>query len=204
MASAAILLGALVMAVQQDTDFFITPDQRGQQLVDKHQYAEAAQTFADSCRQAVAAYRAADFRRAESIFGGLPGAEAAFNQANALVMLGKYEDAIAQYDRALELRPAWPAAEANREIAAARAARLDFEGGDMTGGQLGADDIVFDPATPSSGGTETETVVGQELSDEELRGMWLRQVQTTPSDFLRAKFAYQRAVQDKDGDASDG
>jgi Ca-activated chloride channel homolog len=29
------------------------------------------------------------------------------------------------------------------------------------------------------------------MSDAELRATWLRQVQTTPGDFLRAKFAYQ-------------
>jgi Ca-activated chloride channel family protein len=31
------------------------------------------------------------------------------------------------------------------------------------------------------------------MSDEEMRATWLRRVQTTPGDFLRAKFAYQTA-----------
>ena len=35
---------------------------------------------------------------------------------------------------------------------------------------------------------------GEKLSDEELREVWLRQVQTKPADFLRAKFAYQHAM----------
>jgi Ca-activated chloride channel family protein len=34
---------------------------------------------------------------------------------------------------------------------------------------------------------------GEALSDEDLRATWLRRVQTTPGDFLRAKFAYQAA-----------
>jgi Ca-activated chloride channel family protein len=36
---------------------------------------------------------------------------------------------------------------------------------------------------------------GDPLSDEELRGLWLRRVQTKPADFLRAKFAYQVQAQ---------
>ena len=34
---------------------------------------------------------------------------------------------------------------------------------------------------------------GEKMSDAELRALWLRRVQTTPGDFLRAKFAYQAA-----------
>jgi Ca-activated chloride channel family protein len=40
-------------------------------------------------------------------------------------------------------------------------------------------------------------LAGGEVSDEELRATWLRRVQTTPGDFLRAKFAYQAAHADK-------
>ncbi len=82
----------------------------------------------------------------------------------------------------------------NREIAVMRAASLVHEGGDMTGGMLGADEIVFsDKKSPPSDQTE-ETDGGDPLSDEELRLIWLRQVQTKPADFLRAKFAYQQAT----------
>ena len=34
------------------------------------------------------------------------------------------------------------------------------------------------------------------LSDEELRALWLRRVQTKPADFLRAKFAFQAQSQE--------
>ena len=51
------------------------------------------------------------------------------------------------------------------------------------------------PADRSGG---EETVEGAvKLSDAELRAMWLRRVQTRPADFLRAKFAYQHATQEK-------
>ena len=80
---------------------------------------------------------------------------------------------------------------------------FEFEGGDMTGGELGADEIVFD-LNPSKPGAGEEVVEGgEELSDQELRAMWLRQVQTTPGDFLKAKFAYQQAMRQADAGGED-
>jgi len=43
-----------------------------------------------------------------------------------------------------------------------------------------------------------EATGGEVPSDDELRALWLRNVQTEPADFLRVKFAYQRAVQATD------
>ncbi len=204
MASIVILLVAIVLAIQTDADFFVTADQRGQRLLDQGEYSKAAETFADPYRQAEAYYRFGDFEKAASIYGGVPGAEAAYNQANALMMMGKYEDAIADYETSLKSRPNWEAAKFNREIAKGRAERLRFEGGDMTGGMLGADEIVFDQGRSAPDTDQTETVEGSvELSDEEMRMMWLRQVQTTPGDFLKAKFAYQLAAERENASPSD-
>ena len=94
--------------------------------------------------QGAAWLEAGEFKKAASLFAGLPRAEDAYNHGNSLVMLGKYEEAAARYERALELRPGWVEAEQNRAIALGRAERMRSEGGDMTGGMLGADEIVFD------------------------------------------------------------
>ena len=91
----------------------------------------------DPDRRAAALFRAGEFKAAAGIYAGMATAQAAFNHGNALVMLGQYEQAVEQYDRALSLRPDWDAAAANRSIAAERAKRLKQEGGDMTGGMLG-------------------------------------------------------------------
>lgn len=191
--SGLILIAGIFVFAQHPADFFVTADRRGQLMMDDGDYSEAAKTFADPFRQAVAYYRDGDFEQAASWFGGIATADAYFNHANALMMLGKYEDAIAQYDLALQLRPDWQSATENRDIAIGRAKRLDFEGGDMTGGELGADGITFDKGQSSGEQSETTESAGGP-SDQELRAMWLRQVQTTPSDFLKAKFAYQNAV----------
>jgi len=63
----------------------------------------------------------------------------------------------------------------------------------MTGGMLGADEIIFTKGKASS--EQSEDVVENTAQNEaEMRAIWLRQVQTRPADFLKAKFAYQLAI----------
>ncbi|MEN8174681.1 MAG: tetratricopeptide repeat protein [Pseudomonadota bacterium] len=173
-----------------------TPDQQGYRLFEQAKYDQAAARFTDPLWQGISLFRQGEFDKAASLFAGYDTAEATFNQGNALVMQGKYEAATDRYARALQLKPGFEDARVNREIALARAAALKKEGGDMTGGKLGADEIVFDKgkAPPSAG--EEQVQGDQEATDAERRSIWLRQVQTKPADFLRAKFAYQYATRD--------
>lgn len=186
-----VMVAALVTCVLRDDCTLLTPDQAAYRLFTDEDYETAAETFADPMWRGVSVFRQGEFKQAVGIFAGFDTPEAAFNQGNALVMQGKYDEAVVRYERALELRSGWEPAQVNRDIAAARAAMLVQKGGEGTGGMLGADEIVFSDAKspPSSG--EEQTDGGQPMSDEELRLIWLRQVQTKPADFLRAKFAYQ-------------
>ena len=61
------------------------------------------------------AYREGDFAQALQAWHGLPGADAAYNRGNALAKQGRFADAIAAYDRALQLQPGMADAIANRE-----------------------------------------------------------------------------------------
>ena len=70
-------------------------------------------------QQGVAAYRAGDYKTAMSRWAGLPGADAAYNRGNALARQGRYDEAIAEYDRALRLQPGMADAAQNRRVAAA-------------------------------------------------------------------------------------
>jgi Ca-activated chloride channel family protein len=124
---------------------------------------------------------------------GMDTAEAAFNHGNALVMQGRYDAAADRYDRALELKPGWEDAVHNRDLALSRAQMLQKQGGEMTGGRLGADEIVFSEGETPPSAQEEQIQDQQQMGDEEIRAMWLRNVQTKPADFLRAKFAYQYA-----------
>jgi len=178
-------------------DQWATPDQRGRRLFEDQKYEEAADAFLDPLWRGAALMRAGNFKEAAQVFGGIDTAEAAYDQGNALVMLGKYEDAVRRYDRALALRPGWPDATANRTLARLRAERMKAPGGDAGDQREGADEIVYDKEKKKAGGQDTETA-GAPMNDEQIRSLWLKQVQTRPADFLRARFAYQLQTADKE------
>lgn len=183
--------GALVLASVWNPNLWSSPDQRADQLFHANRFDDAAKGYQDPYRRGVALYRAGNFKEAAAAFATVATPEAAFDRGNALTMLGKYADAITSYDRALSLRPGWIEAEENRAVAVVRRDHMTFTGGDETGGQVKADKIVFEKGKNSQPGQKTEVAGGDPLSDEELRGLWLRRVQTKPADFLRAKFAFQ-------------
>jgi Ca-activated chloride channel family protein len=172
-------------------DAWMTRDQRGAGLMSRGRYAEAADAFADPLWRGIALMKAGSFKEAATQLAGLDTAEAAYDEGNALVMLGKYEDAVTSYDRALALRPGWSDATANRTLAALRAERMKLKGGDDSGGQIKPDEVVFEKGHPGKDQGEKEPGAGGTMSDQEIRALWLKRVHTQPGDFLRAKFIYQ-------------
>lgn len=189
-------LATIALTISQGFQAWITADQMGQRLLQAGDFGGASKTFDDPFKRGVAAYRAGNFKEAAEVFSGLPDPDAVFNQANARMMLGEYEAAIELYEATLERSPEYKDAKINLEIARGRWERVKDEGGQMTGGKLGADEIVFDSdAGTNKAGEQIEDTGESDLSDEQLRGLWLREVQTTPSDFLRAKFGFQLARQ---------
>ena len=192
----AIALPVLGLAVGtwRNPEFWFTADQQGERLLRRGEFAEAAERFRDPLRGGSAWYRAGEFEKAAAAFMRSTAPEAHYNRGNSLVFLGKYDEAVEAYDKALAKRPDWEAARSNRELALNRAERLKREGGEGTGGKLGADEIVFEPGKKGGGGEETEvTAEGGEMSDQELQALWLRRIQTKPADFLKAKFSWQAA-----------
>ena len=187
-----VLSGILSLKGRPLVLLVLTPDQYGQRLYRQERFEEASLWFQSSERKGAALYRAGNFEEAFLQLSGNPSAEAGYNSGNALAMQGKYTEAILVYERVLTLRPQWMEAEENCEIAIQSAARLEKKGGNMTGGEMGADDFTFSKKK----GTEEE---GFEATDPSSDGaanqaIWLRQVQTRPADFLRAKFSYQAAM----------
>jgi Ca-activated chloride channel family protein len=190
--AASVTALALVVAAERigGSNLWLTPDQRGRVLMSRGRPAEAAEAFRDPLWRGVALFRAGDFKAAAEVLSRADAAEGVYDRGNALVMLGKYEEAVGEYSRALRIHPDWPDALANREIARARAARLKATGGDIDDTEFGASQIVFDK-TKKGGADSTVEGAKPEMTDEAIRAIWLKRVQTRPADFLRARFAYQ-------------
>jgi Ca-activated chloride channel homolog len=197
---ACLVAGAVLLTAfgpSRRPELWFTPEQSADRLFRQEKYDLAAKTSGDPQRRGAAYYRAGDFKQATTAFARVSSAEGAYDRANALVMRGKYADAVKSYDRALLLRPGWKEAEENRAVAVVRRDRMNFKGGD-SGDNEKADDVVFEKGK-KAGGDEVQVAGGEPLSDEQLRAMWLRRVQTKPADFLRAKFAFQ--LQQSEGGA---
>lgn len=190
-AIAALALGAALAGWQP---LWASPDQRGRLLFERGRYADAATSFRDPMWRGAALMRAGDFKAAAQVFGGIDTAEAAYDQGNALVMLGQYDTAVGRYDRALALRPGWDDATANRTLAQLRAQMMESPGADAGDQREGADQIVYDKDADNEQGQDTE-VDSAPMSDADVRALWLKRVQTKPADFLRARFAYQLQAQ---------
>ena len=87
------ILWCLIMLILAASMFTNTgnvrrPDDLGYNLYSKGKYKEASQTFTNSEWQAIALYRAGDFKAAANIFAGYDTPEGCFNHGNALVFQG--------------------------------------------------------------------------------------------------------------------
>jgi Ca-activated chloride channel family protein len=195
----ALAVGATPARAADWLDLLLTPDQQGQRLFDRGDFAAAAQRFSDPERIGAALYRAGQFEQAAAVWGRSTTPEGAYNRGNALLLLGRYDEAMDSYRRALAQRADWAEARRNLELAALRKARLapaaDDYGG--TGGMLEADEIVMDSSgrVAQSGSEQVLEAETGGLDDEALRAVWLRRVETRPGDFLAIRFAYQLARQ---------
>lgn len=98
------------------TDIWFTPDQRGSRALAADRPALAAALFTDPEWRAAAHYRASDYEATLEALQGRTGVEAEYNRGNALARLGRLEEAIDSYERALEQDPVHADARHNREL----------------------------------------------------------------------------------------
>jgi Ca-activated chloride channel family protein len=90
-------------------------DQRASQLFERGEHAAAAELFDNPQWQASSKYRAGDYATALETWQQLEGDDADYNRANTLARLGRYDDALATYQRLLEQNPAHQDARYNKE-----------------------------------------------------------------------------------------
>src|SRR5690348_7591664 len=87
------------------TELWTTPDQQGAKALAKNQNEQAAKLFHNSNWQGVANYRAENYAEAAAAFAKHDAPENNYNRGNALVYQGKYQEAIAAYERCLQQNP---------------------------------------------------------------------------------------------------
>jgi Ca-activated chloride channel family protein len=90
-------------------------DQRASQLFESGEHAAAAELFDDPQWRASSKYRSGDYAAALETWQQLEGNDADYNSANTLARLGRYDDALAAYQRLLEQNPAHQDARYNKD-----------------------------------------------------------------------------------------
>lgn len=168
-------------------DLWLTPDQQGRYYYEKGDYATAAERFQDPMWKGLALCRKNDYQAALNEFALVDSPESWFNQGNALAYLKKYPDAVHAYTEALKERPHWQEAEDNLALVRSlipAPKKSDEEQEEAP--NLKPDQVKFD----KKGKKGKKTVV---KSKEEMADIWMRNIQTSPADFLRRKFAIESA-----------
>lgn len=97
-----------------------TPQQQALAAYQQGDYQQAQQKFSDLQWQAQAAYRAGDYQAAEQAWRSLAEkeqrAEVNYNLGNALAQQGRYDEALAAYQQALQQQPGLTQAQQNAEL----------------------------------------------------------------------------------------
>jgi Ca-activated chloride channel family protein len=191
-----LLLSALATGSAQAAfiDWWLTPDQQGRVLFERGEYVQAAQRFSDPLWKGLAYYASEDFVSAAGWFAQVETAYGYFYLGNAMAHQDRLEEALAAYEAALALEPGLEEAQFNRDWVAGlyELSQKEYEDFGGTGGQLGADDFVFDDRAKNAEQTMSEAEAkSQGLTDEQIESIWMRRVQTTPAEFLEIKFSYQ-------------
>ncbi|NRQ16945.1 vWA domain-containing protein [Ensifer sesbaniae] len=165
-------------------DLWLTPDQQGRRAFEQGDFPGATEKFANPDWRGAALYRAGRFQDAIDAFAETDTAESYYNQGNALMHLGKAEEAIAAYKQALKRRPDWPDAKQNLAAAENFKVAKDKQEQDEQQEQAGIDpdQVQFDDKGKK--GTDA-TIQGEPQTAD----MWMRNIQVSPAALLARKFA---------------
>lgn len=181
-------------------DWWLTSDQQGRFYFQRGEFQKSARVFEQIKWKTIAFYKAGDFSNAASLLEGAETPEDLFLLGNALAKQEKLAPAVDAYKQALQLKPNFPEAVFNLDWVQGLLdlSQKEYEDNGGTGGKLGADRIVIDKRGDKGQGemSAQEVKAQRGLTDEQIRTMWMRRVQTTPGDFLAYKFYYQFSADD--------
>ena len=174
-------------------DLWLTPDQQGRYYFEKGNYATAAERFSDPMWKGIARSRSGNYADALNQFALSDSAEAWYDQGNALAHLERFPEAVHAYEQALQRKPGWPDAEDNLALVRSLIPppKQEDENQEMA-------------PNPEKGETELEKKGDSKkgtkrlaMSSEQMADVWMRNIQTSPADFLRRRFVIQDAEEGK-------
>lgn len=152
----ALLLVALVPWPPPATALDLTglwqrPDRQAARALEHGDPRRAAELFTDPAWKATALYRARDYEQAARTLDGREGADNHYNRGNALARLGRYEEALEAYERALAVNPGHDDARYNRELVRRQIEQRqrDQEGQGQSGGPQGGEGSAGGQSQPS-------------------------------------------------------
>ncbi len=174
-------------------NLWLTSDQQGRYYFEKDDYKVAAERFQDPLWKGIAYYRSKNFEAAVEQFSRVDTAEGYFNLGDAYAYLGQFEKAVPSYEETLRRKPDDRAARENRDLVQSliqkkKAKKKEEELVERQEPTYNPDEIKFDDKGKKGKKGEVDQA---ELSTEQIQQVWMRRLQTTPSDFLRLKFAAQ-------------
>jgi Ca-activated chloride channel homolog len=170
-------------------DLWLTHDQQGRYYFERAEYKTAAEKFEDPIWRGLALARAGDYEEALNAFALSDSAEAWYNQGDALAHLGKYPQAVQAYQQALARRNPWPEAQDNLALVESLIPKAKNKDKDQEqeAPNLPPDQMKFD----EKGEQGKKTQMRIKLDPKKMAEIWMRNIQTTPADFLRRRFAMQ-------------
>ncbi len=140
-------------------------DQRAAAALERGDAAEATRVAPDARWLGPAHYRQGAFGEAAAAYRSLAGAEARYNEGNALARAGRLRDALAAYDRALEAYPEHEDAAFNRAIVEALLEQQQQQQGG--GGDSDRAERNQDGEPGGGGGTGEDTPRGEQSAGEQ-------------------------------------
>ncbi|MQY46185.1 VWA domain-containing protein [Rhizobiales bacterium RZME27] len=186
-------IGIVLMAIQVSfhqpahanglMDMWLTGDQQGRRAFEHKMFNDAADHFSDPMWKGVAYYRAGKFQEAVDAFASVDTPESWYNQGNALLQLGKFEQAVGSYENALKKREDWADAKTNLAIASqllkARAQKQEEQPEQPS---EAPDSVQFDEKGKK--GKEGVMNIAEQSSE-----MWMKNIVASPTDLMARKFS---------------